>query len=151
MKTSKDPRHQSRRIAVAYVYSKESNSASSYSASESLDEIIEVSLDGLEIKNYDKNLLEIIASELSKNVSEYKNTIVKNSIDWDISKMYRMDLSILIVATCEMLTKQTPPKVIIDEAVELAKEFGSEESSKFINGILGGIAKSLIKFKEYDN
>jgi len=50
-----------------------------------------------------------------------------------------------------MLTKQTPPKVIIDEAVELAKEFGSEESSKFINGILGGIAKSLIKFKEYDN
>lgn len=143
MKTSKDPRHQSRRIAVAYVYSKESNSASSYNTSESLDEIVEVALDGLEIKKYDKKLLDIIVSELSKNISQYKETIIKNSIDWDISKMYRMDLSILIVATCEMLTKQTPPKVIIDEAVELAKEFGSEESSKFINGILGGIAKTL--------
>ena len=143
MKTSKDPRHQSRRIAVAYAYSKESNSASSYNTSESLDEIVEVALDGLEIKKYDKKLLDIIVSELSKNISQYKETIIKNSIDWDISKMYRMDLSILIVATCEMLTKQTPPKVIIDEAVELAKEFGSEESSKFINGILGGIAKTL--------
>ena len=143
MKTSKDPRHQSRRIAVAYVYSKESNSASSYNTSESLDEIVEVALDGLEIKKYDKKLLDIIVSELSKNISQYKETIIKSSIDWDISKMYRMDLSILIVATCEMLTKQTPPKVIIDEAVELAKEFGSEESSKFINGILGGIAKTL--------
>ncbi len=143
MKTSKDPRHQSRRIAVAYVYSKESNSASSYNTSESLDEIVEVALDGLEIKHYDKKLLDIIVSELSNNISQYKDTIIKNSIDWDISKMYRMDLSILIVATCEMLTKQTPPKVIIDEAVELAKEFGSEESSKFINGILGGIAKTL--------
>lgn len=144
MKTSKDPRHQSRRIAVSYVYSKESNLASSYNdLSKNLDDFIEVTKENLEIRSYDRKLLNDIISALSQNIENYKETIIKNSTDWDISKMYRMDLSILIVATCEMLSKQTPPKVIIDEAVELAKEFGSEESFKFINGILGGISKSL--------
>lgn len=137
MKTSKDPRHQARRIAVSYVYSKESHS------SNNLEDLLETTREALEVNSYDKKLLESIVSDISNNMDLYKDTIVKNSTDWDISKMYKMDLSVLIVATSEMLSKQTPPKVVIDEAIELAKEFGSEESPKFINGILGGIAKSL--------
>jgi len=144
MKTSKDPRHQSRRIAVSYVYSKESNSTATYiSSKEEIYDLVDVAKESLEVSTFDKKLLDNIISDISQNIGTYKDAIIKNSTDWDISKMYRMDLSILIVATCEMITKQTPPKVVIDEAVELAKEFGSEESSKFINGILGVIAKSL--------
>lgn len=144
MKSSKDPRHQSRRIAVSYVYSIESTSTSTYSESqENLQNLIETAKENLDVKSYDKKLLENIVALLSQNINKFKEVIVENSTDWDITKMYRMDLSILIVATCEILSNQTPPKVVIDEAVELAKEFGSEESAKFINGILGGIAKSL--------
>lgn len=57
-------------------------------------------------------------------------------------KINRIDKAVLIVSIWELaIEKRTPPKVIIDEAVELAKEFGSESSPGFVNGILGAILK----------
>jgi N utilization substance protein B len=54
----------------------------------------------------------------------------------------KIDLAILRLAVFELIIENSqPPKVIIDEAVELAKEFGSESSSKFVNGVLGTILK----------
>lgn len=59
--------------------------------------------------------------------------------DWPISKINRIDLAILRVATDEILHSDTPPKVVIDEAVEIAKKYGAESSPSFINGVLGTI------------
>lgn len=57
-------------------------------------------------------------------------------------RINNVDKAVLIVAVWELaIEKKTPPKVIIDEAVELAKEFGSESSPGFVNGILGTILK----------
>ncbi len=57
-------------------------------------------------------------------------------------RINKVDKAVLTVAIWEMaVEKKTPPKVIIDEAVELAKEFGSESSPGFVNGILGTILK----------
>lgn len=67
--------------------------------------------------------------------------IVKAAPAWPIDKLNRIDLAILRLAVYEMQKADTPPKVVIDEAVELAKEFGSENSSSFINGVLGTIYK----------
>ncbi len=67
--------------------------------------------------------------------------IVKAAPAWPIDKLNRIDLAILRLAVYEMQKAETPPKVVIDEAVELAKEFGSENSSSFINGVLGTIYK----------
>ena len=141
MKTSKDPRHQSRRLAIAYIYAKLSATDSDFSIEDT--ETIPMMVESLEVKTYDKSLLNSIIHSASQNIEGYKGIIRKNSIDWDISKMHRMDLSILLVATSELIAKQVPSKVVIDEAIELAKEFGSDESSKFVNGILGGIEKSV--------
>lgn len=63
--------------------------------------------------------------------------------EWPISKVAKIDLAILRLAVGELLVKKEPPKVIIDEAVELGKEFGNDNSPKFINGVLGTILKSL--------
>jgi N utilization substance protein B len=60
---------------------------------------------------------------------------------WPINKLNRIDLAILRLATYELGQTKTPPKVVIDEAVELAKEFGTETSSSFVNGVLGTILK----------
>jgi transcription antitermination protein NusB len=61
---------------------------------------------------------------------------------WPIAKINQVDLAILRCAIWELnYQKKTPPKVVIDEAVELAKEFGTDTSSSFINGCLGGIIK----------
>ncbi|OPY69153.1 MAG: hypothetical protein A4E57_01358 [Syntrophorhabdaceae bacterium PtaU1.Bin034] len=68
--------------------------------------------------------------------------IEKASEHWKISRITYVDKNILRVAIYEMLySTEVPPKVAIDEALELAKKFGSEESKDFINGILDKILK----------
>lgn len=67
---------------------------------------------------------------------------IKNAAPaWPVDKLNRIDLAILRLAVYELTESKTPPKVIIDEAVELAKEFGSESSPSFVNGVLGTIFK----------
>lgn len=72
-------------------------------------------------------------------IDEY---IVKAAPDWPIDKIAKIDLSILRLATYELvIVKKEPHKVVIDEAIELAKEFGNDQSANFINGALGSILK----------
>lgn len=67
-------------------------------------------------------------------------TIKKTAPEFPIEKINRTDLAILRLAVYELLIeKKQPPKVIIDEAIELAKEYGGDTSPAFINGVLGNI------------
>lgn len=64
--------------------------------------------------------------------------------EWPIDKIAKIDLAILRLAVYELtVEKKQPPKVVIDEAIELGKEFGNEHSSQFINGVLGTILKKV--------
>ena len=56
--------------------------------------------------------------------------------NWTLSRMAPTDRNVLRLGTFELLQTDTPPRVVIDEAVELAKRFGSSQSSQFVNGIL---------------
>ncbi len=68
--------------------------------------------------------------------------ITKTAPEWPLEKLNKTDLAILRLATYELvIEKAEPVKVIIDEAVELAKELGSENSPSFVNGVLGTIVK----------
>lgn len=67
--------------------------------------------------------------------------IVASAPEWPLEKLNKTDLAILRLAVFELLEKKEPVKVIIDEAVELGKEFGSENSPSFVNGVLGTIVK----------
>lgn len=74
------------------------------------------------------------------NDSRKLDDLVKASAgQWPIEKINKIDLAILRLAVWELLEKKVPQKVIVDEAVELAKEFGSESSASFVNGVLGNI------------
>ena len=71
--------------------------------------------------------------------------IAKSSKNWRVARMSRVDRNVLRIAVFEvMYMKEIPPKVSIDEAVELGKRFGTEESGAFINGVLDHIYNSLI-------
>ncbi len=64
--------------------------------------------------------------------------------EWPIDQIARMDRIVLRIGLYELLhTKSVPPKVVINEAVELAKSFGGDNSSKFVNGVLGTLLKQL--------
>lgn len=70
--------------------------------------------------------------------------IEKAAPEWPLSKIAKIDLAILRLAVWELMyDKQNPSKVVIDEAVELAKAFGNEHSAKFINGVLGTIVQHI--------
>lgn len=77
-------------------------------------------------------------------MEEIDARISKSAPAWPIEKINRVDLAILRLATYEIMTADIPPKVVIDEAIELAKEFGGDTSPSFINGVLG----SVVAFKD---
>jgi N utilization substance protein B len=89
-----------------------------------------------EVKNYTVN----IAEQYKKNHKSIDDEIQKYSNGWDISRLVKIDKDILRIAITELLyTKGAPVKVIVDEAVELAKKYSTEDSSSFVNGILGKV------------
>jgi len=81
--------------------------------------------------------------KLIKQISKIDNIIKVSAPLWPLEQISKIDLAILRLSIYELvLEKVNPPKVIIDEAIELAKEFGGDKSSKFINGVLGTVVKS---------
>ncbi|WP_210128466.1 MULTISPECIES: transcription antitermination factor NusB [unclassified Staphylococcus] len=67
------------------------------------------------------------------------NKIAPHLKDWTIDRLLKSDRIILRMSTFELLNSETPQKVIINEAVELAKQFSDDEHYKFINGVLSNI------------
>ncbi len=89
-----------------------------------------------EVKNYTIE----IAEQFKTNNKAIDNEIQKYSNGWDISRLVKIDKDILRIAITELLyTKGAPIKVIVDEAVELAKKYSTEDSSSFVNGILAKV------------
>ncbi len=83
-------------------------------------------------------------SDNTKNIFSHKELIDTNiekaASEFPIKKINKVDLAILRLAVFELLVeKKEPPKVIVDEAIELAKEYGGDTSPSFINGALGNI------------
>jgi len=81
-------------------------------------------------------------AEIVKNLKSIDDIISESAKDRPISEINKIDLAILRLAIFELIMdKETPPKVVVDEAVELAKKFGSDSSSSFVNGALGQVFK----------
>jgi N utilization substance protein B len=68
-------------------------------------------------------------------------TIMKHAPDWPIFRIAAIDRVILYLGIYELLFTDTPLAVVINEAVELAKEYGNENSGKFVNGVLSAVSK----------
>ncbi len=89
-----------------------------------------------EVKNY----IVKITNEYKKHKEDIDEQIKKFALGWDINRLVKMDKDILRIAICELLyVNDAPLKVVIDEAVELAKKYSTEDSGAFVNGILGKV------------
>ncbi len=86
----------------------------------------------------DKGFIERVVHGVSGRVTELDATLQPIAPEWPIEQIARMDRVVLRIGLYELTYEpDVPPKVVINEAVELAKAFGSDNSSKFINGVLG--------------
>lgn len=130
-----DPRHNARKFAMATIFSW---SFLSQDLSQTVLDITE----WLEIGDYDKDLANFLIQGTTENREALDRTIEETAPEWPIEQIAKIDLAILRIAIYELVISQSvPPKVAIDEAVELAKEFGSDSSSKFVNGVLGTVVE----------
>jgi transcription antitermination protein NusB len=81
----------------------------------------------------------------AENKAELDSKWLPFAKEWPLAQIPMIEVSILRIASAELtlLSDDVPPRVAIDEAVELAKQFGSDNSAKFINGVLGSVYKML--------
>lgn len=114
MKTANDPRHQRRRHLLQELFRRDFH---------------EQTIDKSAIAIYEKH-------------KEIDEQIEKSATEFPIQKINKVDLAILRLAVYELTyDKKEPPHVVVDEAIELAKEYGNDTSPSFINGVLGKIIK----------
>ncbi|MBN1618700.1 transcription antitermination factor NusB [Candidatus Dojkabacteria bacterium] len=140
MKTKKDPRHLARILALQKLFANhfqfEQKSDNQESQLSSLEEISSAT----QIDNYDADLTQKIIDGVEDNIDKIDKLIIKHAPQWPIEQIQNVDKEILRIALWEgFISETTPPKVAIDEAIEIAKSFGGDSSSKFINGVLGTI------------
>ena len=94
----------------------------------------------LDSQNDVKNYAITIAEFFQKHHKEIDEIIQKYSKNWDIQRLVKMDKDILRIAIVELLyVKDAPMKVVVDEALELAKKYSTDDSAAFINGILAKV------------
>jgi transcription antitermination protein NusB len=79
----------------------------------------------------------------AKDVVALDELIVKHAENWRLERLAIIDRAVLRLAMHELRATDTPPKVVINEAVDLAKKFSSEESGAFVNGILDAFRKTI--------
>lgn len=110
---------------------------------ENLEEQLGIYIESNEIK--DESAIEYIKDAvlgIEENKKEILANIEKNlKKDWKIERISKIDLVILKLAIYEIKYKEIPYKVVINEAVELAKKYGEDNSKNFVNGILASIVK----------
>lgn len=112
-----------------------------------LNEVLSRNLERYDETIDDKDFVERLVTGVSSKAADLDTIIQPIAPEWPIDQIARVDRSILRIAIYELTECQdvVPPKVAINEAVELAKAFGSDNSSKFVNGVLGTAYRALVE------
>lgn len=110
----------------------------------SLDEVLQRNIERYSEMVDDVDFIRSLTTGISNNLTELDATLQPIAPEWPIDQIARMDRSILRMGLYELQHSQdVPPKVVINEAVELAKAFGGDNSSKFVNGVLGTALRNI--------
>jgi len=135
-----DPRHIARILAVQYFFSQYKHENEAGFQTFEVESLLQI----LEEEKYDKTLYEKIVDGVESNVEKLDNIIKEKAPEWPIDQINPVNLSILRLALWEgFIEKLTPPKVVINEAIEMAKQLSSEADGAFINGVLGNIYNDI--------
>jgi N utilization substance protein B len=136
-------RHLGRIIALQTLYEQDFRRASG-DASFDLDAVLTRNINRYEAMVDDKAFIEALVRGVTEKEKDLDDELQPIAPEWPIDQIARMDRVVLRMGLYELrFGKDVPPKVVINEAVELAKAFGSENSSKFINGVLGTVLRKI--------
>jgi N utilization substance protein B len=135
-------RHLGRIVALQTLYEQDFRREVADEAFQ-LDDVLMRNISRYEETIDDKDFIKKLVDGVDKNSPQLDEMIGPVAPEWPIEQIARMDRVILRIGVYELTRdKSVPPKVVINEAVELAKAFGGDNSSKFINGVLGTILRN---------
>jgi transcription antitermination factor NusB len=129
-----------REFALKYLYQCEIEKIFYFSASH-FDNFALHFIDSAEVKVFSQKL----AQTTFEHLATIDQSIEQTSSHWSFARITVIDKCVLRIAVCELLKFDTPSKVVINEAIELAKRFSSDQSGKFVNGILDTLAQKILK------
>ena len=109
------------------------------------DETLGLMLLGANLTDDDKQYIIDTYNGVTSQFEELKERVAASLEGYSVDRVYRPDLVALVIATYELQLAEEPDAVVINEAVSLAKKFGSDKSGKFVNGVLAKLLKELRK------
>lgn len=135
-------RHLGRIVALQTLYEQDFRRECNDQAL-SLEEVLARNIERYQETIDDKKFIQHLVRGVNDHQAELDDTIRPVAPEWPIEQIARMDRVILRIGVYELLYEESvPPKVAINEAVELAKAFGGDNSSKFVNGVLGTVLRN---------
>lgn len=139
-------RHLGRIVALQSLYEYEFRVGSD-DKTVNIDEILGRNLTRYETTIDDTEFVKQLVKDVLAHQAELDAALQPIAPDWPLDQIARIDRNILRIGLYELLHRgdNVPPKVAINEAVELAKAFGSDNSSKFVNGVLGTAFRTLVE------
>ena len=127
-------RHHARMAVVSLLYAYELGNGN---IAEHTDEILEEK----KIRNKQRDFALALFAGVMENLEACDTSIIEHLKDWDFERLGSIERATLRLATFEILFGELDSAVVINEAVEITKAFGTEQSPKFINGVLDAISK----------
>ena len=127
-----DPRHKAREIALSALFA--------YAFNPKSKQDLNYHKEVLEIKGEDNDLARFLYDGVTSNIKLLDEIIAYCAPEWPLEQVSKLNLTCLRIAIFELtIANNAPPKVIINEAVELAKSYANESSGKFVNGVLATV------------
>lgn len=141
-------RHLARTLAMQSLFTWDFNDKKD----KDINKIIEVNFKNFAPEFNDNNYVINLIKGVLENLKKIDSYIIKYATEWPIEQITVVDRNILRIGVFELLMDEDiPPKVAINEAIEIAKTFGGESSGKFVNGVLGAIYKDEFSDKSQNN
>ena len=142
-------RHFSRMIVLQSLYEWEI-----WNHEKDINEIIDRNIANYGSDLIDKEYPKTLITNVLKNQTQLDDIIQKSAVERPISQINTVDRNVLRIGLYELLFDKSgdvPPKVAINEAVELAKNFGGQNSFSFVNGVLGTVYKTMLEIEPIDD
>ena len=136
-------RHQLRTVLMQSLYESE------FHPDQNLPDVVERQVGGAELADADRKYIDQAVAGLQEHAKDIDGLITTNAPEWPLDQIAAIDRAVLRLGIYEvMYSDEVPPKVAINEAVEIAKQFGGENSGSFVNGVLGTVYRSSDKYDD---
>ena len=137
-------RHQLRLLAVQILYEWDFY----HHERQRLERIIEQNIEHKDLEAGERKFLNGLIAGVKNHLAAIDKVLQKAAPQWSLERMNLVDRNILRLGLFELLYNNVPPRVAINEAIELGKDFSGQTAGKFINGVLGTVYEEMQKIKK---